>query len=89
MTHRLLAALGKPESLIKHVPDREGHDLRYAMNCDKARALGWRRQFSFDTAVEATVQWYVDNEWWWQRDQDRRLPRLLQTAVRRSLGGSR
>lgn len=66
VTHRLLAALGKPESLIKHVPDREGHDLRYAMNCDKARALGWQRQFSFDTAVEATVRWYADNEWWWR-----------------------
>ncbi len=66
VTHRLLAALGKPESLIKHVPDREGHDLRYAMNCDKARALGWQRRFSFDSAVAATVQWYVDNAWWWQ-----------------------
>jgi dTDP-glucose 4,6-dehydratase len=66
VTHRLLEALGKPESLIKHVPDREGHDLRYAMNCDKARALGWQRRFSFDSAVAATVQWYVDNGWWWQ-----------------------
>ncbi len=66
VTHRLLETLGKPESLIKHVPDREGHDLRYAMNCDKARALGWQRRFSFDTAVAATVQWYVDNAWWWQ-----------------------
>ncbi len=66
VTHRLLETLGKPESLIKHVPDREGHDLRYAMNCDKARALGWQRRFSFDTAVASTVQWYVDNAWWWQ-----------------------
>ncbi len=66
VTHRLLQALGKPEALIKHVPDREGHDLRYAMNCDKARALGWQRRFSFDTAVASTVQWYVDNAWWWQ-----------------------
>lgn len=67
VTHRLLAALGKPESLIKHVPDREGHDLRYAMNSDKARALGWKRAYSFDTAVEATVRWYVDNAWWWKQ----------------------
>lgn len=67
VTRRLLQALDKPESLIKHVPDREGHDLRYAMNCDKARALGWQRQYSFDTAVAATVQWYVDNAWWWQQ----------------------
>ncbi len=67
VTRRLLAALDKPESLIKHVPDREGHDLRYAMNCDKARALGWKRQYSFDTAAEATVRWYVENEWWWRQ----------------------
>jgi dTDP-glucose 4,6-dehydratase len=67
VTHRLLAALGKPESLIKHVPDREGHDLRYAMNSDKTRSIGWKRNYSFDTAVEATVRWYVDNEWWWKQ----------------------
>ncbi len=67
VTHRLLDALGKPESLIKHVPDREGHDLRYAMNSDKARALGWKREYSFDSAVEATVRWYVENEFWWKQ----------------------
>ena len=37
------------------------------MNCDKARALGWQRQYSFDSAVEATVRWYVDNECWWRQ----------------------
>lgn len=67
VTHRLLAALGKPETLIKHVPDREGHDLRYAMNCDKARALGWTRSYSFDSALEVTVGWYVDNAFWWRQ----------------------
>lgn len=67
VTHHLLKLLGKPESLIKHVPDREGHDRRYAMNCDKLRALGWQRQFSFDTALEATVNWYLQNDWWWKK----------------------
>ncbi|HVU15003.1 MAG TPA: GDP-mannose 4,6-dehydratase, partial [Phototrophicaceae bacterium] len=66
VTRKLLAALGKPESLIKHVPDREGHDLRYAMNSDKARALGWKREHTFDVGVEETVRWYVDNAWWWR-----------------------
>ncbi len=66
VTHKLLATLGKPESLIKHVPDREGHDLRYAMNSDKARALGWKREHNFEQGVEATVKWYVDNQWWWR-----------------------
>jgi len=67
ITHKILSALGKPESLIKHVPDREGHDRRYAMNCDKLRALGWERQFTFEEALERTVRWYVDNEWWWRK----------------------
>jgi dTDP-glucose 4,6-dehydratase len=67
VTDRLLVALGKPQTLIRHVPDREGHDLRYAMNCDKARALGWNKQFSFDSALEATVRWYIENEFWWKQ----------------------
>lgn len=67
VTHRLLNLLGKDESLIKHVPDREGHDRRYAMSCDKLRALGWQRHYSFDSALEATVDWYRDNEWWWRK----------------------
>lgn len=67
VTRRILELLGKPESLIKYVPDREGHDRRYAMNCDKLRALGWERRQTFDTAVETTVRWYQENEWWWRK----------------------
>jgi len=62
----LLKHLGKPESLIRHVLDREGHDRRYAMNCDKLRALGWTQQYPFDAAIAETVRWYVQNEWWWR-----------------------
>jgi len=67
VTHQLLELLGKPSALIKHVPDREGHDRRYAMNCDKLRALGWQRAHRFDQALAATVDWYRDNEWWWRK----------------------
>jgi dTDP-glucose 4,6-dehydratase len=67
VTHRLLDLLEKPSSLIKHVPDREGHDRRYAMNCDKLRALGWQREYSFESALEMTVKWYRENEWWWRK----------------------
>lgn len=67
VTKMLLAALDKPESLIKHVPDREGHDGRYAMHCDKLRALGWETQFSFEQGLEATVKWYLENEDWWRK----------------------
>jgi len=66
VTRRILKLLDKPDTLIKYVPDREGHDRRYAMNCDKARALGWQRQYTFDAAVEATVRWYQENETWWR-----------------------
>jgi dTDP-glucose 4,6-dehydratase len=65
--HQMLDVLGKPQSLIRHVPDREGHDRRYAMNCDKLRALGWQRQHTFTQALQETVDWYRQNEWWWRK----------------------
>ncbi len=67
VVRRLLTGLGKPESLIRHVQDRPGHDRRYAMNCDKLRSLGWQRRHSFEDAVRETVRWYVNNEWWWRK----------------------
>lgn len=67
VTKMLLAILGKDESLIKYVPDRPGHDRRYAMRADKLKALGWERQHSFETGLQATAQWYQDNEWWWRK----------------------
>ncbi len=67
VAHDLLARLDKPTSLLKHVPDREGHDLRYAMSCDKLRALGWKQAHTWETALEETVAWYRENEWWWRK----------------------
>lgn len=65
---RILKAVGKTDSLIRYVPDREGHDRRYAMNCDKLRALGWQREYdNFDQAVEDTARWFRDNESWWRK----------------------
>jgi dTDP-glucose 4,6-dehydratase len=63
----LLKLLNKPESLIKYVPDRPGHDRRYAMNADKAKQLGWQRHLTFESGLAETVQWYQDNAWWWQK----------------------
>ena len=63
----MLGMVGKPESLIKHVRDREGHDRRYAMNCAKLRDLGWERQYDFPTALQETVDWFKHNEWWWRK----------------------
>lgn len=67
VTRMILESLGKPETLIRHVPDREGHDRRYAMNCDKTRALGWERRHTFETGLRATVEWYRENAWWWRK----------------------
>ncbi len=67
VTRQILEQLGKPPTLIRHVPDREGHDRRYAMTAAKARALGWQREYDFERGLAATVRWYVENEWWWRK----------------------
>ena len=56
----------KYESLITYVTDRPGHDLRYAIDPDKLmNDLGWKPQENFETGIRKTVEWYLDNEWWW------------------------
>jgi dTDP-glucose 4,6-dehydratase len=67
LTEAILAALGKDESMIERVKDRLGHDRRYAIDCAKIkREIGWSPQVSFDQGLPDTVQWYIDNEPWWQ-----------------------
>ena len=63
-----LAPANRPrEELIKFVTDRPGHDARYAIDATKLETeLGWRARENFDSGIEKTVQWYLDNEWWWQ-----------------------
>lgn len=59
--------LGKPESLITHVTDRAGHDMRYAIDPSKIHAeLGWLPETKFEDGIKMTIQWYLDNEDWWQ-----------------------
>ncbi|TWF57165.1 dTDP-glucose 4,6-dehydratase [Neorhizobium alkalisoli] len=56
----------KHESLISYVTDRPGHDARYAIDATKLEnELGWKAQENFDTGIEKTVKWYLENEWWW------------------------
>ena len=66
LTRRLLGLLDRPESLIRPVADRPGHDRRYALDTTKLRALGWEPQVAFDDGLRATVDWYVRNETWWR-----------------------
>jgi dTDP-glucose 4,6-dehydratase len=63
--------LGKPRELIKFVPDRLGHDRRYALDCRKIRTLGWKPQAEFGPALEETVRWYRNNEEWWRKIKER------------------
>lgn len=63
----VLRLLGKPESLIRYVSDRKGHDLRYAIDPTKIETeLGWTPTTLFDEGIEKTVRWYLDNKKWWQ-----------------------
>lgn len=65
---RILAHLGKPESLIRHVEDRLGHDRRYAIDPTKTEgALGWVPEKKFEDALPATIDWYLANRDWWER----------------------
>ena len=63
----ILRTLGKPESLIKYVTDRPGHDLRYAMDPTKiCTELGWKPEHTFETGIKDTIEWYLGNKEWWQ-----------------------
>lgn len=63
----ILRELNKPESLIQYVTDRAGHDLRYAIDPTKMETeLGWKPIYNFDTGIKQTIQWYLDNQSWWQ-----------------------
>jgi dTDP-glucose 4,6-dehydratase len=60
------------DSLISFVTDRPGHDLRYAIDAAKLeRELGWRAHETFESGIEKTVRWYLDNEWWWRPLRDK------------------
>ncbi|MGE3274661.1 MAG: dTDP-glucose 4,6-dehydratase [Vicinamibacterales bacterium] len=66
LTRRLLTLLGRDDSSIRRVEDRQGHDRRYALDTGKLRGLGWAPREDFASGLEATVAWYRANEWWWR-----------------------
>jgi dTDP-glucose 4,6-dehydratase len=64
---RLRPAGAPHDRLISRVADRPGHDRRYAIDAGKLkRELPWKPQVAFEAGLDATVQWYIDNEWWWR-----------------------
>lgn len=66
ITEGILRVLGKDESMIEYVRDRPGHDWRYSLDSSKLRSMGWKPEFDFEAALQATVEWYVENAWWWR-----------------------
>lgn len=69
---RLAPATQPHRDLITFVADRPGHDQRYAIDAGKLEAeLGWRARETFETGIEKTILWYLDNEWWWRPLRDK------------------
>jgi dTDP-glucose 4,6-dehydratase len=66
ITQRILELLKKPQSLIKRVADRQGHDRRYSIDMTKLESLGFKNTRNFDEALELTVKWYLEHEQWWR-----------------------
>jgi dTDP-glucose 4,6-dehydratase len=66
VVRRILELTGRDESLIEYVRDRLGHDRRYSLSSKKIAALGWQAAIGFEEGLERTVQWYRDNNWWWE-----------------------
>jgi dTDP-glucose 4,6-dehydratase len=63
----IIKTLGKSEDLIEFVKDRLGHDKRYAIDPTKLKKIGWKPTYTFDTGIAQTIQWYLDNQEWWEQ----------------------
>ncbi len=66
VAQKIIYALDKSQQLITFVPDRLGHDKRYAIDPSKLESLGWKPTYSFDTGIKQTIRWYLDNRNWWE-----------------------
>jgi dTDP-glucose 4,6-dehydratase len=71
ITQRILELTGKPDTLIRRVADRQGHDRRYSVDTSKLQNLGFKMTTDFDEALERTVKWYLSNEAWWRAIKER------------------
>jgi dTDP-glucose 4,6-dehydratase len=66
LTRQILQGVGQPETLVRLVEDRAGHDRRYSVDASRMRSLGWEPRHSFADGLRETIQWYRDNEAWWR-----------------------
>ena len=88
LTHELLRLLGKPHSLIRHVADRPGHDLRYAIDFSKARReLGWQPEIAFEDGLAETIEWYSQHTDWVENIRSGEYRSYYEEQYGRRLGG--
>jgi dTDP-glucose 4,6-dehydratase len=74
VVREILRIMGKDEDLIEFVEDRPGHDIRYSLDSSKIREeLGWKPEYNFKEGIRKTVEWYLENEWWWKSLADERV----------------
>jgi len=67
IVEKILDILGKSHDIIEYVGDRPGHDKRYSIDCSKIEdQIGWKPQYKFDDALKQTVNWYLQNQSWWE-----------------------
>lgn len=67
IANKILDFLGKNSSLIDHVKDRPGHDLRYSLDNSKIMSLGWKPSYSFENSLYETILWYIENKDYWKK----------------------
>jgi dTDP-glucose 4,6-dehydratase len=70
--NELLEVMAKND-LIEFVEDRPGHDIRYSLDSSNIRDLGWKPKHEFEAGLKKTVEWYLENEWWWKPLADEKV----------------
>jgi dTDP-glucose 4,6-dehydratase len=67
LTKIILKSFGLDESYIEYVEDRPAHDRRYSLDSSKIRSLGWKPVYDFNASLDATINWYKENNKWWKK----------------------
>ncbi|MFY0741963.1 dTDP-glucose 4,6-dehydratase [Solibacillus silvestris] len=73
----IIRTLGKSEELIEFVEDRLGHDKRYAIDPSKIEQLGWKPKVTFESGIDQTIKWYVENEFWIEQIKNKNMTHFI------------